>query len=88
MLPRETIERFYEELDIGFDAVFSIGTTSVFPYIAGPVELACQRGWATIEINPSATRVSRLVDIRLAMRAAEAMEAIWTQYRAKKTQSP
>jgi NAD-dependent deacetylase len=77
MLPTETVERFYAELEVGFDAVFSIGTTSVFPYIAGPVEAARRHGWATVEINPVATRVSHLVDVRLKMRAAEAMDAIW-----------
>jgi NAD-dependent deacetylase len=82
-LPRETVETFYDQLDAGFDAVFSIGTTSVFPYIAGPVEAARRSGWATVEINPAATRVSRLVDVKLSMRAAEAMDAIWTQYRAR-----
>jgi NAD-dependent deacetylase len=82
-LPGETIERLYDELETGFDAIFSVGTTSVFPYIAGPVEAARRCGWATIEINPAATRVSRLVDVKLSMRAAEAMDAIWTQYRAR-----
>ena len=79
-LPCETVELLYSQLDVGFDAVFSIGTTSVFPYIAGPVESASRRGWATIEINPAVTRVSRLVDIKLSMRAAEAMDSIWTRY--------
>ncbi|MCE5268024.1 MAG: NAD-dependent protein deacylase [Planctomycetaceae bacterium] len=83
-LPSETVERFYGELDAGFDAVFSIGTTSVFPYIAGPVEVAHRCGWATIEINPTPTRVSHLVDIKLSMRAAEAMDAIWSRYRARR----
>jgi NAD-dependent deacetylase len=83
MLPQEIIERFYDEMDVGFDAVFSIGTTSVFPYIAGPVEIARRCGWATVEINPAATRVSRLVDVKLSMGAAEAMDAIWTEYRKR-----
>ncbi len=83
MLPEETVERFYDQLETGFDVIFSIGTTSVFPYIAGPIEVARRYGWATIEINPAATRVSRLVDIRLSMRAAEAMDAIWTQYQTR-----
>ncbi len=83
MLPRQTVESLYDQLDAGFDAVFSIGTTSVFPYIAGPVEAARRRGWASIEINPAATRVSRLVNIKLALRAAEAMDAIWTRYQTQ-----
>jgi NAD-dependent deacetylase len=83
MLPGETVQHFYTEMETGFDAIFSIGTTSVFPYIAGPIEVARRYGWPTIEINPAATRVSRLVDVKLSMRAAEAMDAIWTQYRAQ-----
>ena len=82
-LARETVDTMYDELEAGFDAVFSIGTTSVFPYIAGPVEAARRRGRATIEINPAATQVSRLVDIKLSLRAAEAMEAIWTRYQTR-----
>lgn len=80
-LPAATLEFFWDQLDAGFDAVFSIGTTSVFPYIAGPVEAARRRGSATVEINPGTTTVSRLVDIKLSMRAAEALDAIWTRYR-------
>lgn len=34
-LPSAAIQHLYAELDQGFDLVFSIGTTSVFPYIAG-----------------------------------------------------
>ena len=69
------------------NTVFSVGTTSVFPYIAGPVEVARRSGWATVEINPAATRVSRLVDVKLSLRAAEAMDAIWTRYRARGVES-
>jgi NAD-dependent deacetylase len=83
MLPSEIIDCLGDQLDIGFDAIFSIGTTSVFPYIAGPVMAAHRHGRATIEINPSPTKVSRLVDVKLSMRAAEAMDAIWTQYQAR-----
>lgn len=87
VLPRDTLERFYDQLQAGFDAVFSIGTTSVFPYIAGPVEMAYRSGWATIEINPATTAVSHLVDVKLPMRAAEAMDAIWTRHRTKCSRS-
>ncbi|MGA2035068.1 MAG: NAD-dependent deacylase, partial [Thermoguttaceae bacterium] len=75
MLPSITLERLYEELDAGFDAVFSVGTTSVFPYIAGPVEMARRRGSPTIEINPGRTQVSHLVDVKLALGAAAALDA-------------
>ena len=67
MLPGDVLERSYDELEAGFDAVFSIGTTSVFPYIAGPIELARRCGWATIEINPvySDNYFSSLTTIRI-----------------------
>ena len=61
----------------GFDLVVSIGTTSVFPYISGPVVWAAQAGVPTVEINPGDTEVSRIVTHRLRMGAAAAMAAIW-----------
>jgi NAD-dependent deacetylase len=80
-LPTEKVEQLYEELDAGFDVVFSIGTTSVFPYIMQPVLLAGQLGWTTVEINPAESRVSHMVDFRLPVGAGEALEAIWEQLR-------
>ncbi len=68
------------QLREGFDFVFSIGTTSVFPYIAFPVEVARERDKPTVEINPTPTRVSGLVRYRLALGAAVALDAIWTRY--------
>lgn len=76
MLPRAALERLDEELRTGFDAVFSIGTTSVFPYIAAPVLMARSRGAATVEVNPGDTEVSDVVDVRLRCGAAAAMDAI------------
>jgi NAD-dependent deacetylase len=81
MLPEDVLDRLYVQLDTGFDAVFSIGTTSTFPYISGPIELAHRRGWSTVEINPATTQVSHLVQVKLPLRAAEAMDAIWAEYR-------
>ena len=60
----------------GFDVVLSIGTTSVFPYIAGPVVGAAQRGATTVEINPSTTPVSEIVAFRLSGPAAEVLDAL------------
>jgi NAD-dependent deacetylase len=48
----------------------------VFPYIAAPVTIAKRKGVPTIEINPGHSSVSDVADIRLAARAAVAMEAI------------
>ena len=36
-LPRQAVDRLLAVLEVGVDLVFSIGTTSVFPYIAEPV---------------------------------------------------
>lgn len=80
MLPSAKLERLYEELDAGFDMVFSIGTTSVFPYIAQPVELARRLGWTTVEINPGESHVSDQVDIRIPLGAAAAMDALWRRF--------
>ena len=75
-LPSAAIQHLYAELDRGFDLVFSIGTTSVFPYIAGPVAQASQAGIPTVEINPGDTHVTRLVDYKLAAGAAVSLRAI------------
>ena len=76
MLPPSAVSRLEEELRLGFDAVFSIGTTSVFPYVAAPVLLARSRGGRTVEVNPGDTEVSHAVDVRLRCGAADAMAAV------------
>jgi NAD-dependent deacetylase len=80
-LPERKVQTLYEQLTIGFDLVFTVGTTSVFPYIAEPVRIAAQTGCPTVEINPDDTAVTHLVDIKLAQRAAPALDAIWNRYR-------
>jgi NAD-dependent deacetylase len=80
LLPMEKVETIERETRRGFDAVFSIGTTSVFPYIARPVLEASMRRKPTIEINPGETLVSGEVDVRLPMRAAEACDALWRRF--------
>jgi NAD-dependent deacetylase len=77
LLPLDKVGTMERELAKGFDVVFSIGTTSVFPYIAGPVIEAKRQGRATIEINPAGTAVSHVVDIKLSMGGAAACDAIW-----------
>ena len=76
VLPSGAIQHLYRELDQGFDLVFSIGTTSVFPYIAGPVVQASQMGIPTVEINPADTNVTRFVDYKLASGAAASLRAL------------
>ena len=60
----------------GFDIVFSIGTSSVFPYIVQPVVYAASAGIPTVEINPARTQLTDIVDYYLPLGAAEAMTRI------------
>jgi NAD-dependent deacetylase len=75
-LPMDAMQRLISTLDEGVDLVFSIGTTSVVPYIAEPVFDALRRGVPTVEINPGESRISDAVDYRLRMGAAAAMGGI------------
>lgn len=77
MLPIDKLEKLSDELNKGFDLVFSIGTTSVFPYIAQPILDAASKGIPTVEINPSETTVSQYVTYRVQDKAAKTFEAIW-----------
>lgn len=79
-LPNEALSLLRRELGTGFGIVFSIGTSSVFPYIQEPVVAARRIGVPTVEINPSETSLSHQVDYRLAMRAATAMDEIWMRF--------
>jgi NAD-dependent deacetylase len=76
MLPVDRVRVLQEQLMRGFDAVFSIGTTSVFPYIAQPVIDARRRGGLTVEINPGVSEVSQVVTHRLRTGAAATMDAL------------
>lgn len=73
MLPETALNRLYDELARGFDMVFVIGTTAVFPYIAEPVLRAVRAGVPTVEINPARTRLSDLVRYYIPERAAVAL---------------
>ena len=77
MLPDEAVSVLHREMVRGFDLVFTIGTTSVFPYISQPVFEARRWNAKVIEINPGITEVSSFVHYKLPMRAVEAMENIW-----------
>jgi NAD-dependent deacetylase len=80
LLPDEALSRMRRELATGFGAVFSIGTSAVFPYIQEPVVAARRMGVPTIEINPSETPLSHHADYRLALGAATAMDEIWNRF--------
>jgi NAD-dependent deacetylase len=76
-LPAAALADLDRELAEGFELVFSVGTSSLFPYIELPVHAARRSGATTVEINPARTPVSDLVTHRIALGAAEALEAIW-----------
>ncbi len=40
-LPEDELDRFIDAFQEGFDIVFSIGTSSIFPYIVQPIDLCC-----------------------------------------------
>jgi NAD-dependent deacetylase len=73
MLPLEKLRTLEAELAKGFDAVFSVGTSSVFPYIAHPVVAQARRNRFVVEINPVRTVISELVSVQLPLRAAVAL---------------
>jgi NAD-dependent deacetylase len=80
MLPEHAVQQLSTQLERGFDLVFSIGTTSVFPYIAGPVLEAGRLGIPTVEINPEPTVVSSFVDFKVAAGAASSLANIWQRF--------
>lgn len=82
-LPHAAIATLYKQSQKPFDFVISIGTSSHFPYIVEPIYLARQSGIPTLEINPSDTSISNLVDIKLPLRAAESLNAIWDRFNSK-----
>src|SRR5574343_1954233 len=75
-LPEDEMDRFIDAFQEGFDIVFSIGTSSTFPYIVQPVVFAASSGIPTVEINPARTQLSDTVDFYLPLGAAEAMTRI------------
>lgn len=79
-LSQDKISLLHRELAKGFDLIFTIGTTSVFPYIAGPVIRAREQGIPTVEINPGTSEVSGLVTEKIPAGAAASLEAIWAYY--------
>jgi len=76
MLPESPTQQLQAQLTLGFDLVFSIGTSSQFPYIVQPVVMAKHQGLPTVEINPHETTISSLVDLRLACSAGATLRAI------------
>ena len=75
-LPAGAIDRLVAEMQRGFDMVFIVGTSAVFPYISQPVEWAATNGIPTVEINPVRTHLSDIVETQLPLGAAAAIDAI------------
>ncbi len=80
LLPEREVEKMQRELERGFDAVVSVGTSSLFPYVAEPLLVAGAHGVPTVEINPSRTDISDLVAHRVTARAAPALDAIYGSF--------
>jgi NAD-dependent deacetylase len=80
MLPLEKIERLEAVQSKPFDVVFSIGTSSLFPYIVAPVLIARQRGRPAIEINPQETDLSPVVNLHFRTTASAALGALWVAF--------
>lgn len=87
-LPRAAVQKLEAVLEQGVDFVMIIGTSAGFPYIAGPVAQAARAGLPTLEINPARSEVSYLVRHRLALRAAEALPALWALIEPQRCAAP
>jgi len=79
-VPEEKLARLWYEFGVGFDVIFSVGTSSLFEYIALPVELARAAGIATVEINPETTAVTSEVEVKISGRAASVLDLLWERY--------
>jgi NAD-dependent deacetylase len=63
MLPPAKVERMRRELDDDPpELALVVGTSALFPYIAGPVLTARRAGRLTVEVNPERTVLSDVVD--------------------------
>jgi NAD-dependent deacetylase len=79
MLPERALKQMSMLETMKIDAVLSVGTSVVFPYISRPVMIARQAGVPTVEINPSDTGLSDIVDFRIKAGAAETLNSIWNE---------
>lgn len=79
MLPEKALKQIYNLEAMSMDAVVSVGTSGVFPYISGPVLMARRAGVPAVEINPSDTGLSGTVDFKISAGAAETLDMIWKE---------
>ena len=75
-LPEAAISQLGEEMSHGFDMVFIVGTSALFPYITEPALQAMREGTPVVEINPARTHLSDLVPYYIPMPAEEALPQI------------
>ncbi|MEI7939831.1 MAG: NAD-dependent deacylase [Verrucomicrobiota bacterium] len=85
MLPESALELFELEQNKGFDLIFSVGTSSIFDYVAYPVMMAARRGIPTVEVNPEPTPLSDVVRFRFAAPAGEVLQGILEVVRGSTT---
>lgn len=75
-LSKSKIKKLESFMSNNLDMIFSIGTTSVFPYISYPVAWAYERQIPSVEINPDITAISNLVQFKINSSAGDALEGL------------
>jgi NAD-dependent deacetylase len=75
-LDEDRLGMLLAEVERGFDMVVSVGTTGVFPYVRMPMIRAHARAWPSVDINPTPNQMTPYAGHHLAMRAAEALQAL------------
>lgn len=88
MLPEAPLRALEKQLAIGFDMIFSVGTTSVFPYIAEPMRRAHHAGIPTVEINPEETEASRFAQRVFRTTAGRVLSELARRVHAKRKNKP
>lgn len=78
-LPPKAMHDLEELARTGVDLVMSLGTSSLFPYITAPMQLAHQLGIPTVEVNLQTTDASEFAQYRLEMDCKDALELIAQQ---------
>ena len=73
MLPEAAMHTLRAQLNQGFDAVLAVGTSASFAYIVEPLLRTRQSGGFTAVIDPSASELSRMVDVHVAAAASDVL---------------
>jgi len=80
MLPDNALNRVNSFISSKVDMCFSIGTTSLFEYIAWPFIQTGTNGAYTVEINPCETNVSEYAKMLVREKSALALDKIWDEF--------